>query len=77
MIVRAFGLPEAPEASAVFADVAVGMGLAEEIYRMAAAGIARGYPDNTFHPDQHTPREQAAAFVARAARRTVPWSMAR
>ena len=59
-----------------FTDVPVELVLAQEIYRMAAAGIARGYPDGTFRPEQHTPREQAAAFVARASRRTAPWAMA-
>lgn len=77
MIVRAFELPQVSEGSVLspFADVSPEHGLAREIYSMAAAGIARGYPDGTFRPEQHTPREQAAAFVARACRRTAPWAM--
>jgi hypothetical protein len=70
MITRAFRLPDPPESAPSFADVPPEAPFWAEIRRLAGAGITKGLPDGTFHPNEYITRAQAAAFVARTLRIT-------
>lgn len=65
-VARALNLPSAPPNQTVFKDVPSGVGLADGIYRTAAAGIVGGYPGDIFMPNQKITREQMAAMIDRA-----------
>ncbi|HEY9557469.1 MAG TPA: S-layer homology domain-containing protein, partial [Acidimicrobiales bacterium] len=55
----------APVASGTFSDVA-GTAHAGNINAVAAAGIAGGYSDGTYRPNEPVSRGQMATFIARA-----------
>ncbi|RXJ02966.1 S-layer protein [Anaerobacillus alkaliphilus] len=65
-VARALKLPSPPPTQENFDDVTRGVGLADGIYRSAAAGIVSGYPGNVFKPDQRITREQMAVMIDRA-----------
>lgn len=65
-VARALNLPSPPPTQENFNDVPRGVGLADGIYRAAAAGIVSGYPGNEFKPDQRITREQMAVMIDRA-----------
>ncbi len=65
-LARALNLPNPSQSQTSFADVPQGVGLADGIYRAAAAGIVGGYPGNVFLPDQKISREQMAVMIDRA-----------
>lgn len=65
-VARALKLPSPPPTQENFNDVQRGVGLADGIYRAAAAGIVSGYPGNDFKPDQRITREQMAVMIDRA-----------
>ncbi|WP_338452912.1 S-layer homology domain-containing protein [Niallia oryzisoli] len=48
-----------------FSDVSVNMSAYQSILNVATNGIASGYPDNTYRPDQSVSRGQFSAFMAR------------
>jgi hypothetical protein len=56
----------APSPSSRFADVPADSASYAEIAACARAGIAFGYPDGRYRPDQEVTRAGAAVFVARA-----------
>lgn len=66
---RALGLPAAP--SAGFSDT-IGHTFADEINRVAAAGITLGTTATTYAPDEVVSRAQMASFLARAFDLPVP-----
>jgi hypothetical protein len=63
-LVRALQLPAAT-ASSTFTDVA-GHRHAADIDAVSQAGLAGGFPDGTYRPDQPVSRDQMATFLARA-----------
>ncbi len=65
MVVRALGLPEAPDA-ATFSDVPAGAWYAGVVGAAAKAGVVTGMGDGTFRPNDRISREQMAVMVARA-----------
>lgn len=65
MLVRALGLPEAPNAS-TFTDVASDAWYAGVVGAAAKAGVVAGYDDGTFRPNARITREQMAVMMARA-----------
>jgi phage replication-related protein YjqB (UPF0714/DUF867 family) len=64
-LTRALDLPAAGADSA-FADVAADHTHADAVARVAAAGIATGFPDGTYRPSVRVSRAQMATFLARA-----------
>jgi hypothetical protein len=60
----------ATAAGAAFDDVNENSPYAEHINSVQAAGIATGYPDGSFRPTNPISRQQAAAWIDRAATRT-------
>ncbi|KOF10930.1 S-layer protein [Planococcus glaciei] len=64
MLDRAFDFPDAPNAK--FSDVGPNHFAYEAISRLAYQGVARGYTDNTFRPDNNVTRVHFAVFLARA-----------
>jgi hypothetical protein len=54
-----------PPATAAFTDVPVGHPFFHEIEWLTTTGIADGYPDGTFRPDQPVTRQANAAFLHR------------
>jgi peptidoglycan hydrolase-like amidase len=56
--------PTAPPPSGRFNDTA-GNAHAANIEKVAAAGIASGYPDGGFHPNEFVTRGQMATFIAK------------
>lgn len=60
----------ATAAGASFSDVPNEGKFAEHISNVQEAGIANGYPDGTFRPTNPLNRQQAAAWIDRAAGRT-------
>lgn len=65
-VARALKLPSPPLNQSIFKDVPLGKGLADGIYRTAAAGIVGGYPGDIFMPNQKITREQMAVMIDRA-----------
>ena len=61
---RAFGLGVGQENG--FRDISPDMTSYQSILNVAASGIASGYPDNTYRPNQPVTRGQFSAFMARA-----------
>lgn len=59
-----FVTPPPTPSSATFSDTA-GDPHEANIEKVAAAGIAEGYPDGTFRPNEHVSRGQMATFVAK------------
>lgn len=64
MLDRAFDFPNAPSSS--FSDMGANVGSNDAVSRLAYQGVAQGFPDNTFRPQQKVTRGQFAAFLARA-----------
>lgn len=64
MLDRAFDFPNAPPSS--FSDMGANVGSNDAVSRLAYQGVAQGFPDNTFRPQQKVTRGQFAAFLARA-----------
>ncbi|WP_082087787.1 S-layer homology domain-containing protein [Domibacillus indicus] len=64
IMTNAFKLTESAPIS--FRDVGRSMSAYESIQRVTAAGIAYGYSDNTFRPDQPVKRGEFSAFLNRA-----------
>ncbi|MDN3448980.1 S-layer homology domain-containing protein [Planococcus sp. APC 3906] len=60
---RAFYFADAPDNT--FSDVDGDEYYFDAISRLAYAGVAKGYPDNTFKPDLNVSRVHFAAFLAR------------
>lgn len=65
MLDRAFDFPNAPLSS--FSDMGANVGSNDAVSRLAYQGVAQGFPDNTFRPQQKVTRGQFAAFLARTA----------
>lgn len=65
MFSKAFSL-KAVSSAENFADVKAGSPTFDPIQRLAASGIAKGYPDHTFKPRNDVKRSQYAAFLYRA-----------
>ncbi|WP_308637190.1 glycoside hydrolase family 3 N-terminal domain-containing protein [Paenibacillus silvisoli] len=55
-----------PEGGATYTDVPSGHPFYKEIEVAAKMGLAGGFPDGSFHPDEPVSRAQTAAFLARA-----------
>ena len=64
-LVNTFQVP-AVAWSGQFADLARGDTHAANIEALVAVGVARGYRDDTFRPDEEVTREQMATFLAAA-----------
>lgn len=65
----AVGIVGAGAATAAFDDVGPEGRFAESITRVQEAGIATGFPDGSFRPEQGLNRQQAAAWIDRSAGR--------
>lgn len=65
MFSKAFNLTSAASTEN-FTDVKVSSPTYDPIQRLAASGIAKGYPDQTFKPRDDVKRSQYAAFLYRA-----------
>lgn len=57
---------DVPPATGVFPDVAPGQTHADNIEALVAAGVANGFGDGTYRPDQQVTRAQMASFLAGA-----------
>lgn len=64
MLDRALYFSEAPDNT--FSDMSSSHYAFDAVSRLAHQGVARGYPDNTFRPDNPVTRAHFAAFLARA-----------
>ncbi|WP_088007375.1 S-layer homology domain-containing protein [Indiicoccus explosivorum] len=64
MLAKAFDFPQVLDED--FTDVGPNMEAYEAIAILANFGVAQGYPDGTFRPEQDVTRGQFAAFLARA-----------
>ncbi len=65
MVVDGFGLPRLSPIVPSFSDVPVAHFFYEWIEGAAGAGIAHGYPNGTFRPDQTITRQQANSILGR------------
>ena len=72
MLYRAFQLT--PASGAGFPDVPPGSYYAQAIQAARAAGIASGYPDGGFHPQEHVTRQDAMVLLERTMQAT-GWSL--
>ncbi|MDP5274816.1 S-layer homology domain-containing protein [Chengkuizengella axinellae] len=66
MLVRSLDLKTTKDYSANFTDVSGSEWYVDELNAAVEAGIIQGYDDNTFRPNDHITREQAAAIIYRA-----------